>query len=690
MPADTTDPPTALCPSQADRLPFLTNPTSCVGPVTTRLRANSWQNGAFEQRNSTTPVGADGCDAVPFDPTVDVQSSESSSDSPTAISVDVNIPQPQNPTGIAQANLKTAEVTLPAGTTINPSVAAGLDGCTVGQVGLNDTDPPSCPNASKIGDVEIASPLQPAPLQGAIYQATPNANPFGSLLAIYLVAQGGGVTVKLAGQIEGDPATGQVTTTIDNAPQLPFSRFSLDFKGGSRAPLATPQTCGTKTASASLTPWSGNPPTELTDSFSITSGPNGGPCASSPAARPFTPSLISGVVNPAAGSSSPFNLAVSRPDGSQEISAIDATLPEGVSAVLASAPQCAEAQAATGTCGADSRVGSVSAKVGAGTNPFQISGGSVYIAGPYNGAPLSLSIVVPAQAGIFDLGTVVVRAAVFVDPLDAHLRVASDPIPQILSGIPLRLKQIALSIDRAGFMTSPTSCAAKQVTANVAGSSGASAAVASHFQMAGCGALGFSPQMKTSILGGKAATKRSANPAFQAQVLANAGDANIDQVVLRLPKVLLLDQDNIQTICTREEYAANACPAGSVYGQATAITPLLSQPLSGPVYLRASDNPVPDLVADLNGQVSIDLVGKIDTDAGGAIQNTFDLVPDVPISDFKLDLNADGLLANSKKLCKKGGKKYKTTATLTGQNGATSFQTPKLQAQCGGKKKRQS
>ena len=357
---------------------------------------------------------------------------------------------------------------------------------------------------------------------------------------------------------------------------------------------------------------------------------------------------------------------------------------------MASAPQCAEAQAAAGTCGADSRVGSVSAKVGAGTNPFQISGGSVYIAGPYNGAPLSLSIVVPAQAGIFDLGTVVVRAAVFVDPLDAHLRVASDPIPQILSGIPLRLKQIALSIDRAGFMTSPTSCAAKQVTANVAGSRGASAAVASHFQMAGCGALGFSPQMKTSILGGKAATKRSANPAFQAQVLANAGDANIDKVVLRLPKVLLLDQDNIQTICTREEYAANACPAGSVYGQATAITPLLSQPLSGPVYLRASDNPVPDLVADLNGQVSIDLVGKIDTDAGGAIQNTFDLVPDVPISDFKLDLNADGLLANSKKLCKKGGKKYKTTATLTGQNGATSFQTPKLQAQCGGKKKRQS
>ena len=672
-------------------LPFLTNPTSCTGPVTTRLRANSWQNGAFEQRNSTTPVGADGCEDVPFDPTVDVQSSATSSDSPTAISVDVNVPQPQNPTGVAESNLKTAEVTLPEGATINPAAADGLAGCTQGQFGLANTNPVSCPASSKVGSVEIASPLQPDPLQGSIYVATPNANPFGDLIAIYLVAEGGGVRVKLAGEIETDPQTGRVTTTIDNAPQLPFSRFSLDFFGGQRAVVATPQTCGTKTATAALSSWSRpNTPTNLTDSFAISSGPNGSACAASPAARPFTPSLDSGMTNPAAGSSSPFNLAVSRPDGSQEISAIDATLPEGVSAVLASAPQCAEAQAATGTCGADSRVGSVSAKVGAGTNPFQISGGSVYIAGPYAGAPLSLSIVVPAQAGIFDLGTVVVRAAVFVDPLDAHLRVVSDPIPQILSGIPLRLKQIALSIDRAGFMTSPTSCAAKQVTASVAGSSGATAALSQHFQMAGCGALGFAPQMKTTILGGKAATKRSANPAFEAQVLANPGDANIDSVVLRLPKVLLLDQDNIQTICTREQYAANQCPAGSVYGQATAITPLLNEPLSGPVYLRASDNPVPDLVADLNGQVEIDLVGKIDTDAGGAIQNTFELVPDVPISDFKLDLNADGLLANSKKLCKKGGKKYKTTATLTGQNGATSFQTPKLQAQCGGKKKKGS
>jgi hypothetical protein len=394
------------------------------------------------------------------------------------------------------------------------------------------------------------------------------------------------------------------------------------------------------------------------------------------------------MTNPAGGSASPFNLAVSRPDGSQEISSIDATLPEGVTAVLRGVPPCAEAQAATGTCGASSQVGSVSAKVGAGTNPFQIAGGAVYLAGPYKGAPLSLSIVVPAQAGIFNLGTVAVRAAVFVDPTDAHLRVVSDPIPQILQGIPLRLRQIALQINRPGFMVGPTSCAEKQVTASVAGSSGAAAALSQRLQMVGCGALPFTPQMKTTILGGKAATKRSANPAFEAQLIANPGDANVDSVVLRLPKVLLLDQDNISSVCTRDQYAAEQCPADSIYGQATAVTPLLDQPLSGPVYLRTSDNPVPDLVADLNGQVSIDLVGKIDTDAGGAIQNTFNLVPDVPISDFKLDLNADGLLANSKKLCKKGGKKYKTTATLTGQNGATSFQTPKLQAQCGKKKKK--
>ena len=681
--------PTVACPFQGPVRPFLTNPTSCVGPVTTRLHATSWQNGAVENRNSTTPVGADGCDRVPFDPSIDVQSLQSSADTPTGLSVDLDIPQPQNPNGLAQANLRTAEVTLPEGVSVNPAAASGLAGCTPAQIGLNNTSDPQCPASSKVGSVEIASPLQPDPLQGSIYVATPNQNPFGDLIAIYIVAQGGGVTIKLAGQISPDPQTGQVTTTIDNAPQLPFSHFGLNFFGGPRAVLATPTTCGTKTASASLSPWSGNPPTELSDSFSITSGPGGSACAATPGARPFTPSLAAGLVNPASGSQSPFNLAVSRPDGSQEISTIDASLPEGVSAVLASAPQCAAAQAAAGTCGAASRVGSVSAKVGAGTNPFQITGGSVYIAGPYKGAPLSLSIVVPAQAGIFDLGTVVVRAAVFVDPTDAHLRVLSDPVPQILEGIPLRLRQIALSIDRPGFMTSPTNCDAKQVTAAVGGASGAGASLASHFQMAGCTALPFKPTMTTKIIGGKKATKRSANPGFEADLVARPGDANVATVALTLPKAIFLDQDNISQICTREQYAANQCPPESVYGQASASTPLLAGGLSGPVYLRSSDNPLPDLVADLNGQVNIDLVGRIDTVNGGAIRTTFE-APDVPIADFKLDLNQGGLLVNSKNLCKgkkKQGKKAKKKTfhnklAITAQSGVHNDQKPKLKTQC--------
>lgn len=681
---------TVLCPAQAPRLPFLTNPTSCTGPATTRLSATSWQNGAVEHLNSTTPVGADGCDSVPFDPSLNVQSSSQSSDSPTGISVDVNVPQPQNPTGVAESNLKKAVVTLPEGTSINPAAADGLAGCTQAQIALSDTSDPSCPNASKIGSVQITSPLQPDPLQGSIYQATPDDNPFGSLLAIYIVAQGGGVTVKLPGEIATDPATGQVTATIDNAPQLPFSQFSLSFSGGPRGALATPTTCGTKTTTAELSSWSRpNNPTQLSDSFDINSGPNGSACAATDAARPFTPSLDAGLVNPAAGSQSPFNLAVSRPDGSQPISTIDASLPEGVSAVLASAAQCAEAQAATGTCGSDSQVGTVSAKVGAGTNPFQITGGAVYVAGPYKGAPLSLSIVVPAQAGIFDLGTVVVRAAVFVDPTDAHLRVVSDPVPQILDGIPLRLRQIALSIDRPGFITSPTNCDAKQVSATVGGTSGGAAALASHFQMAGCSALPFAPTMTTKIDGGKAATKRSANPGLTADLLARPGDANVGTVALTLPKAIFLDQDNLSAICTREQFAANQCPADSVYGQASASTPLLAGGLSGPVYLRASDNPLPDLVADLNGQVGIDLVGRIDTVNGGAIRTTFE-APDVPIADFKLTLNQGGLLVNSKNLCKgkkhkhhKAKKKtYRADLKITGQNGAHADQQPKLKTQC--------
>ena len=682
--------PTIPCPFQGPVLPFLSNPTSCTGPVDTVLRANSWQNGAIESLTSTTPVGASGCNAVPFDPSVNVQAGSQSSDSPTSMSVDVDLPQPQNPTGITESNLKKAVVSLPAGTSINPAAADGLAGCTEAQFGVGNSDDPQCPDASKIGNIQIDSPLQPDPLQGSIYQATPNQNPFGSLLAIYLVGQGGGVTVKLTGEIATDPQTGQVTATIDNAPQLPFSHFGLNFFGGSRGALATPVTCGTKTATARLSSWSRpNASTNLTDSFEINSGPGGSACAATPGARPFTPSLDAGLTNPASGSQSPFNLAVSRPDGSQEISTIDATLPEGVSAVLASAQPCAEAQAAAGSCGSASRVGSVSAKVGAGTNPFQISGGSVYIAGPYKGAPLSLSIVVPAQAGIFDLGTVVVRAAVFVDPTDAHLRVVSDPVPQILEGIPLRLRQIALSIDRPGFMTSPTNCDAKQVSAAVGGASGAGAQLASHFQMAGCTALPFKPTMTTTIVGGKKATKRSANPGFEADLRARSGDANVGTVALTLPKAIFLDQDNISQICTREQYAANQCPASSVYGQASATTPLLAGGLSGPVYLRSSDNPLPDLVADLNGQVDIDLVGRIDTVNGGAIRTTFD-APDVPIADFKLSLNQGGLLVNSKNLCKgkkkKNGKKAKkkvfAKVAITAQSGVHNDQSPKLKTQC--------
>jgi hypothetical protein len=682
---------TVLCPFQGDRLPFLSNPTSCTGPVTTVLRANSWQGGQFETLTSTTPVGADGCDNVPFDPAIDVQSSSSQAETPSGLSVDITVPQPQNPTGIAQSHLRDAEVTLPQGTAINPATADGLAGCTEAQIGLGNTADPSCPNASKIGNLSIESPLQAEPLRGGIYLATPNDNPFDSLTAIYLVGQGGGVTVKLAGEIERDPQTGQLRTTISDAPQLPFTRFHLDFKGGSRAPLVNPATCGTKTASASLAPWSGNNPTELTDSFEIDSGPNGSACVTSEAARPFTPSLNAGLANPAAGSQGAFELAVSRPDGSQEIAAIDATLPEGVSAVLSSATQCAEAQAAAGTCGGESLVGSASVKAGAGTNPFQITGGQVYIAGPYKGAPLSLSIVVPARAGIFDLGTVVVRAAVFVDPTDAHLRVVSDPLPQILDGIPLRIRQVALAIDRPGFMTSPTNCDPKQVSAAVGGASGGAANVASHFQMAGCAGLPFAPTMTTKLLGGKPATKRSANPGLETVLSARAGDANIDRVALKLPKAIFLDQGNIATICTGEQYAAEQCPPGSVYGQASATTPLLGSPLSGPVYLRSSDNPVPDLVADLNGEVSIDLVGRVDT-VNGALRTTFETVPDVPIANFNLTLNEGGLLVNSKNLCKKpkGKKKpktYRSDLDILGQNGASADQKPKLKVGCGKKRR---
>jgi hypothetical protein len=666
--------------------PFLSNPTSCTGPVLTTLRLNSWQEpsnyheASFLSHNTAMePIGADGCDKLPFEPTLNLQSEPPSAASPTALSATLHVPQHnEDPKGLISSHLKKAVVTLPPGVAVNAAAAGGRGACSEAQFGLDNDNPVSCPSDSRVGLGEIVTPLLDRPLKGSIYLAQQNANPFGSLLAIYYVVEAKGVTIKIAGKIDTDPVTGQVTATFDNNPQLPFSDFKLDFFGGPRGVLVNPSDCGDKTYTSSITSWSGGT-ANTSNSFSINQNCSTGG---------FNPGFSAGTAQPVAGAYAPFALNVTRKDGEQNVAAIGATLPKGVSAKIAGVPLCPEANAANGSCPATSQVGSVAIAAGTGPEPVWVpqpgkAPTAAYLAGPYKGDPYSLIFRVPVQAGPFDLGTVVVRAAISVNPDTAQVSVASDSLPQILQGIPINYRQIHIGIDRAGFMLNPTNCDQQAVASTIVSAQGASATPSSRFQVGSCGDLGLKPKLFTRIWG---KTNRGAHPKFRAILEERKGDANLGRVALTLPRSEFLDQAHIKTICTRVQFAAGACPAASVYGSAKATTPLFDQPFEGPVYLRSSNHKLPDLVAALHGPVDFNLVARIDSKNKG-IRNTFEAPPDVPVSKFTLYMKGGqkGLLVNSRNIC---NATYRSNANLRGQNGRKKTLKPVLKnSRCKGKKK---
>jgi hypothetical protein len=691
------------CPSEAEELPFLTNPTSCTGPVSTELFVNSWQepnNFAFEQFEShepgpplgtSEPVGAEGCEDLPFEPSLQVSAKPGSAASPSSLDVAIHIPQHEAVNELATAHLRKAEITLPKGFTVNASAANGLGACTEKEIEIEGPEPAQCPSASKIGTAEIVSPLLDDPLEGAVYLAKQGENKFHSLLAVYLVAEADGVLVKLPGRIDTDPASGQVTATFDEDPQLPFSDLDVSFFGGDGAVLSAPSACGTYTASGTFTPWSGTAPVTESDSFTIARGPNGGPCPNGG----FAPKFSAGTTNPTGGHYSPFVLNLSREDGSQAISGVDAKLPQGLLAKLAGIPYCSDAalaaiptaagsgaaELASPSCPAASQVGTVAVSAGTGPAPVLVNTGKAYLAGPYKGAPLSLALVTPALAGPLDLGNVVVRAALKVNPETAQVEAVSDPIPTILSGIPLNLREVRVRLDRGQFTVNPTSCDPTAVEGTVGGSAGAVAAVSDRFQVGSCASLGLSPKLTLDL---KGATRRGGFPKLRAVLTAKPGQANLRRVSVALPHSEFLAQSHIKTVCTRVQFSAGACPAGSVYGFARAFSPLLDQPLEGPVYLRSSSHKLPDLVAALHGQIEIDLAGRIDSVKGG-LRDTFEAIPDAPITRFELSMKGGrkGLLENSRNICAAGS--GRATVEIDGQNGRTADQRPALNAGCGKK-----
>jgi hypothetical protein len=671
---DDGDPSTPLpdtrCPVTTPRVPLLRNPTSCGDALPMTLDVASWSHPDRDVQATATATAVTGCAAVPFTPSVTAAPDGGSADAPTGLDVSVGIDQNRDPDGLGASDLRRAVVTLPEGYAISPSAADGLQACDAAGVGIGAAGAASCPDASKIGSVSIDTPLLTKPLTGPIYLG-PSPSP--GRYELFLVAEGSGIRLKLPGVIDADRDSGQITATFDDTPQQPFSRLSLHFDGGPRAVLATPATCGTSTARATLTPWSGTAPVAL----DVPVGLGGGEC---PAAAGFAPTLSAGLENPAAGTDSPFTLTVARGDRSQPLGALSSvTLPAGLTAHVGSVPRCGAADAAAGTCPTASRVGRVVVAAGAGPHPFGLSG-TAYLTGGYKGAPFGLSLVVPALAGPYNLGTVVIRSAIDV-ATDARITVRTDPLPQVLAGIPLRLRTVGLVLDRPGFMAAPTSCAPSAVQATVTSAAGTTSALAGRFAMSGCSRLRFAPRM--ALTAKPSSRTQGAGLHVALTMPAAAGQANLKSVALTLPKEIQIKLKSLGTACTKAQLAALACPAASKIGGASARTPLLGQTLKGAVYLAVGDTTLPKLVAILQGDgVTIPLAGATTFTKGGRLVSTFAAIPDVPITTFDLDLphTRRSILQTARLPCRGAG----ASVAFTAQNGAVLRRTVPVGARCAG------
>jgi hypothetical protein len=686
------------CSAEEKEQPFLIMPTSCTGPWHTTVEADSWtEPGVFSAPSEYTsqtgaggigePYGLDGCNRLSFEPSINVTPDGEQGSTPTGLTVGVHVAQEAslNPTGLADSTVRNTTVALPAGVSLNPAGADGLSACGLGEIGLESPAEQTCPESSKVGTVEIETPLLPNKLVGAVYLAQQNANPFGSLVALYIVARDpvSGVLVKLPGQVTPDPVTGQLVATFKETPQLPFENLRLNFFGGSRAPLGTPALCGGYTTNASIAPWSGNEPVDSSSEFEITSGPNGAPCHNP---LQFAPNLTAGTTSIQAGGFSPFRMTMSREDGQQNLQSVQLKMPPGLSGTLSSVKLCGEPQADQGTCGPESLIGHTIVSVGLGGNPYSVTGGEVFITGPYDGAPYGLSIVNPAKAGPFNLGNVIVRAKIEIDPTTAQLTITTDPsgpyaIPHILDGIPLEIKHVSVSIDRPDFTFNPTNCSPLAITGSLGSSEGSTDALSVPFQITNCAVLAFKPKLTASTTG-KTSKADGASLTVKLGYPAGPYDANIARVKVELPKALPSRLPTLQKACLASVFEANpaACPAASIIGHATATTPVLPVPLTGPAYFVSHGGEAfPSLIIVLQGYgATVHLVGSTFISKTGVTSSTFKTIPDVPVGTFELTLPQGqfSALAANVNLCKAKGLAMPTE--FVGQNGAEIHTSTKI------------
>jgi len=731
---------------------MFTNSADCNSePLVTHIYMDSWQNpGSYNAdgtpnledpkwaRASSSMPAVEGCEALRFEPTIAAKLESALADSPTGLDVNIKLPQPEGAEELATPPLKDALVTLPEGVNVNPSSANGLQACSEAQLGISpaglpNAAPPNCPEGSRIGTVELETPALPSetckedgpdptfnnlsecpneserekiPLKGSIYVARELENPFGSLLAIYIVVDDRrtGVIVKIPAEVKVNETTGQLATLVKNSPQFPFSELRTHFFAGASASLRTPSTCGSYTLTSELTPYSApqsGPPATPQSPLEVSSGPGGSSCAQSPGQEPNSPSFSAASEIPTAGAFSPLLVHLSREDGSQNFSQISVTLPPGASGRIAGIPRCSEAQIAQAqarsglgqgaleqqapSCPPSSAIGTVTVGAGAGPRPFYVTG-NAYLAGSYKGAPFSAVFITPAIAGPFDLGTVVVRAALEIDPNTAQVTTASDPLPSILHGIPLDVRSVSVDISRPGFTLNPTNCNPMSVTGSETSTLGNTAALSARYQVGACQNLPFKPKLTSSVAGN---ASKANGASFAVNVTAaGLGQENIQKVQLQLPKTLPSRLTTIQKACLAVTFEANpaACNEGSVIGTGTASTPLLSVPLTGPAYLVSHGAAAfPDVEFVLQGEgVKLILDGKTDI-KHGITYSRFESAPDAPLLSFTANLPAgphSALTANVPEkerfsLCNAGSTLVMPT-TIVAQDGATIKQSTKI------------
>jgi hypothetical protein len=671
--------------------PLTDNPTTCAGPLVTKLTVQTYQDPANPTTVEGTYPATTNCDLEVFNPVLYASPTTSATDSASGLNLELSAPQFL---GFANSpsEVRAATVTLPPGFTINPDAADGQTACSDELANFDSEAPAECPDSSKIGTFAIGTQALPGTLDGSVYIGEPKP---GNQYRLFLVASGFGINAKLIGSVRPDPGTGQLTIYFEDLPQVPFDDFQLHLFSSDRGLMATPTHCTIYETRAHFFPWNDVLPDQKSSQvFGLNTGPGGGLCPG--VKRPFHPRLVAGTSKPVAGAFSDFSLKLDRDDGDQFLGDLNFKLPPGFTgdlrgipycpeaAIVAAANQAGRAEQGAPSCPTASQIGTTNVSAGPGSHPFHAVG-KMYLSGPLKGAPLSLAAVTPALAGPYDYGVVVVRVALHIDPLTAQVTAISDTVPSIIGGIPIRMRSIQVNIDRPSFAINPTNCDALSVDSQGIGDQGTVTDFSSYFNTINCATLPFKPKMTVRQIG-RRNTVRARNPQMQFDLRTRPGDANIKSISVTLSHAFEIDQRHLGNICSEKELAATQCAGRTPIGKAVTTTPLLDQPLSGPAYAVSGSGGLPRLAFVLNGQVNLVPRADTKTTAGGQLKTTVPVVPDAPIGHFRLTVfgGKAGYLINTRDIC---AHTPVTKIDYTAQNGKTRSEAVKLKASCDKKSK---